>query len=215
MEICKLSFNDLNENARFGEMLRGYLGNKYKENDLLHNHDGNKVLYRYPVVQYKVIDKTPMIIGINEGVESVLKIGVNEDEFTIRDKKIESFQISIEKSNATLGTCGDYITYEFKTPWIALNQKNINEYNKLNNIGKEEFLKKILIGNIISLSKGVGYQVEEKLSCWLDVRERTVATKNVKHIGFTGKFKVNFNIPNYLGIGKMVSKGFGAVSKIS
>ena len=32
---------------------------------------------------------------------------------------------------------------------------------------------------------------------------------------FTGKFQANFQIPEYLGIGKSVSQGYGAVRKIS
>lgn len=30
-------------------------------------------------------------------------------------------------------------------------------------------------------------------------------------IGFTGEFLVNFDIPDLLGLGKSVSRGFGAV----
>jgi len=33
-------------------------------------------------------------------------------------------------------------------------------------------------------------------------------------LGFLGEFEVNFDIPDYLGIGKSVSRGFGTVKKI-
>jgi hypothetical protein len=32
-------------------------------------------------------------------------------------------------------------------------------------------------------------------------------------MGFLGTFSVNFNIPDYLGLGKSVSRGFGPVKK--
>ena len=45
------------ELRKYSEKLRGYIGNKYKEYDILHNHDDNKFIYRYPLVQYKIINK--------------------------------------------------------------------------------------------------------------------------------------------------------------
>ena len=35
----------------------------------------------------------------------------------------------------------------------------------------------------------------------------------ITHVGFVGKFKVNFKIPDYLGLGKSVSRGFGTIKK--
>lgn len=32
--------------------------------------------------------------------------------------------------------------------------------------------------------------------------------------GFTGIFKTNFCLPDYLGIGKSISRGFGAVGRV-
>ncbi len=37
--------------------------------------------------------------------------------------------------------------------------------------------------------------------------------KQIVMIGFLGNFEVNFDIPAGLGLGKMVSKGFGAAGK--
>jgi len=38
-----------------------------------------------------------------------------------------------------------------------------------------------------------------------------VLSKGVPMVGFTGAFSVNFEIPNLLGLGKSVSRGFGTV----
>ena len=38
--------------------------------------------------------------------------------------------------------------------------------------------------------------------------------KGISHIAFSGRFKVNFYIPSYLGIGKSVSKGFGTIKRV-
>ena len=32
-------------------------------------------------------------------------------------------------------------------------------------------------------------------------------------IGFFGTFQVNFNLPDYIGLGKSISRGFGTIKK--
>jgi hypothetical protein len=38
--------------------------------------------------------------------------------------------------------------------------------------------------------------------------------KGTPFIGFLGLFMVNFTIPDYLGLGKSVSRGFGTVKRV-
>lgn len=214
LNVCRLELLNIKMKQRDSEKIRGYLGNKYEELDILHNHKNNKFIYRYPKVQYKIINDKPIIIGIEEGSNVITNIGLNEDELIIGDKSINTFEKKISINNDKYGISNDYIKYRFLSPWIALNQKNINEYISSNEIDKEEILKKILIGNIISMSKGLNYTVEEQVKCWINLEKIQINIKNIKHIGFVGEFKVNFNIPDYFGIGKNVSKGFGTIKKV-
>lgn len=213
IKVCRLEFLNVKMNKRDGEKIRGYLGNKYEELDILHNHKDDKFIYRYPQVQYKIINSTPVIVGIDRGVNVISNIGLNEDELVIGENSINTFEKKIKINREKYGICDDYIKYEFVTPWIALNQKNINNYRNGNNMEKEEILEKILVGNIISMSKGLGYTVEDKVKCWLNLEKTSVTIKGVKHIAFVGEFKVNFYVPDYFGLGKCVSKGFGTVQK--
>lgn len=214
LNVCRLELLNIKLKQRDSEKIRGYLGNKYDELDILHNHKDDKFIYRYPKVQYKVIKDVPIILGINEGASIISNIGINDDELVIEGKTINTFEKKISINNNEYGVTDDYIKYEFLTPWIALNQKNIDVYRKFSDMDKEELLKNILIGNIISMSKGLGYTVDNKVKCWINLEKKEVNIKNIKHIGFVGEFKVNFNIPDYFGIGKNVSKGFGTIKKV-
>ncbi|MEG0307889.1 MAG: CRISPR-associated endonuclease Cas6 [Clostridium sp.] len=214
LEVCKVTFDDIKLTPRHGEKIRGYLGNKYIENNLLHNHEKDKFIYRYPMIQYKVLSKVPVIIGINEGANTVANIGINDDELVLDGVKYDTFQKEITKTTFEFKCEDDYVQYKFLTPWISLSQKNIDSYRTSNKMEQEEILKKILIGNIISMSKGIGYTVDERINCWIDLKEKEVMLKGVKHTAFIGSFKVNFNIPNYFGIGKSVSRGFGTVERV-
>lgn len=214
LEVCKVTFDDIELTSRHGEKIRGYFGNKYIKNNLLHNHEEDKFIYRYPMVQYKVLSKVPIIMGINEGANIVANIGINDDELVLDGIKYDTFQKKIIKYEHEFGCEDDYIEYKFLTPWISLSQKNIEVYKDGNEMDKEEILKRILVGNIISMSKGIGYTVDKRINCWLNLEEKEVMLKGVRHRAFIGNFKVNFNIPSYFGIGKSVSRGFGTIKKV-
>lgn len=79
---------------------------------------------------------------------------------------------------------------------------------------KEEFLNKVLIGNILSFYKGLNFRIEEKLYAKVKVTEKTSAFKNNKMTVFAGGFLSNAILPDYAGLGKAVSRGFGAVKLI-
>ena len=47
--------------------------------------------------------------------------------------------------------------YKFITPWLGLNQVNYQKYSNLTEWkDKKELLNKILVGNLLSMSKGLG-----------------------------------------------------------
>jgi hypothetical protein len=45
------------------------------------------------------------------------------------------------------------------------------------------------------------------------LQPKKVYSKGIPLIGFEGMFQTNFNLPDYFGIGKSVSRGFGTVRK--
>lgn len=215
IEIFKIRYTDINMSEDIVPMVRGYFANKYIEIDNMHNHDGDKYIYRYPDIQYKIIEDNPVIIGINQGANILKNKNIfNEDTIKIGNREITSTQRKIVSKNAQIGISKDIKKYKFITPWVSLNQKNIKKYNKADIIEKNDLLEKIIIGNILSLSKGLNYTVEEEIRVKLELEEIKVNLKGIDMIGFKGYFYVNFEIPNDLGIGKSISRGFGTVKKV-
>ncbi len=106
--------------------------------------------------------------------------------------------------------------YKFLSPWLALNEKNYQKYNKSGTLLKrKELLEKILIGNILSMSKSLGYTVPAPIEVKiLNLKEKQTSLKGTPMLGFLGSFSVNFDIPDYWGIGKSVSRGFGTVRRV-
>lgn len=195
-------------------MLRGFVADKFPEHILLHQHTGEEgYIYTYPKVQYKILDGVPMIIGIEEGGDvlrevypkiKILELG--EATYQIVEKQVVEKEVEFGENSST-------IQYEFLTPWLALNQKNYQHWEALSWKERQTQLKRTLIGNILSMAKGLEYVVTEEIKAELDVKHVQTTLKGVSMVGFLGKFYVNFNIPDYLGIGKSVSRGFGTVIK--
>ena len=80
----------------------------------------------------------------------------------------------------------------------------------------EELLEKILIGNIQSMSKSLGYTVLASIEAKIiELKEVQRKLKGNPMLGFLGTFSVNFEIPDYWGIGKSVSRGFGTGKKLN
>ena len=75
MQQTLLQFPNLKLAQRDGHKLRGYFSHLFgQESDLFHNHhpDG-KVIYRYPRIQYKVVEGEPMLIGLGEGAQLLVE----------------------------------------------------------------------------------------------------------------------------------------------
>jgi len=196
--------------------LRGFFATKFTEYNELHQHDADKFIYRYPVVQYKMIKDVPTVIGINEGADVLKKIYDEYQEIRLGANTYQIVERGIALKDEEFGSSDMIRSYEFATPWLALNQENYKRFYTLK--GKEErdeFVLKILIGNIISMSKSLGYEVPAQIKCDTNLHFQKDRLKDVSVMTFTGKFHVNFQIPDYLGIGKSVSRGFGAVKQLT
>jgi hypothetical protein len=195
--------------------LRGFFATKFNEYAELHQHNADKFIYRYPVVQYKMIGNVPTVIGINEGAGVLKQIYDEYDEIRLGENTYQIVERGIAVRDEEFGLSEKIHSYEFVTPWLALNQENYRKFYTLKGKAeRDEFIRKILIGNIISMSKSLGYDVPGRINCDARVRFRKDRLKDVSVMAFTGGFCANFLIPDYLGIGKSVSRGFGAVKQI-
>ena len=219
IKIAKLIL-ELDQKSKYqdAQKLRGFFADTFSHIDLFHNHtDQGLPIYRYPLIQYRFLNNRPLIIAFNEGIEIIkqfynkfetLKIG--SYEYPIMEKQL----IFEEKELEIVDDC---IQYKFLTPWFALNQENYKLYQTLKTQkDKDKHLEKILISNIISTCKGLGYFADKhiELQLFLQKFDAEIRIKDIQVIAFKGLFKTNILLPDYIGLGKSVSKGYGVILKI-
>ena len=57
------------------DKLRGFFANKFGDYILVHHHlNDKKLFYKSPLIQYKILEGNPFVIGINEGAIILQKI---------------------------------------------------------------------------------------------------------------------------------------------
>ncbi|TSA23654.1 hypothetical protein D4R71_08205 [bacterium] len=211
-----LEFNGIEIRNSDIPKFRRYISRKYPNYDIIHNHlkDGS-FRYSYPLIQFKTIDHKPAIIGINEGIELLKKVFMEIEDIQIGDRRKVINEKSILLKEEEFGAADDFIDYRFLSSWMSLNQENYNKYNRMNRYDQMTFLKHILRENLKTISKGFGYTIPDIDMVKVDGRftGKTVNFKNIEMLCFVGSFITNFHIPEYLGIGKQVARGFGMVGK--
>ena len=193
--------------------VKGVFMRQYPNEDIIPMLDGTyRDRYLYPRVQVKVLNEQIYLIGINEGVDSV--ISLNE-----RLKSLDFGNITFDVEHTDLDSVSNQFTpsdnlvhYKFITPWVALNHMTGGKYKFLTNQEKPSYLNKLLGQNIIFLAKEVGVDLTDDILT--KVKVSSLFPKPVddnKWGAFMGAFKTNFILPNYIGIGNGITRGYGTI----
>lgn len=188
------------------------------ENELFHNHKGQEGYhYRYPLIQYKTLWKHPSLLCLNQGVDEVHKFFENRDwSIELSGKKLDLKVNRLDLNRFNLQVWNKTFNYSLRN-WIGLNQKNHDQYLKIESLEERiRFLEKKLVGNILAFAKGIDWHVDKQINLKItelnDIRPARV--KDQKLIGFNLLFKTNVFLPNFIGLGKRVSHGYGVVKQI-
>ncbi|GGW84440.1 CRISPR-associated endonuclease Cas6 [Salegentibacter mishustinae] len=218
LQVCRIKFPEIKLQTRDAHKLRGYFGNLFKEHSpMLHNHyEDGRFRYKYPSIQYKVINNIPTLIGIEEGAELLPSLFLKIKELDINGQKFRINAKNIALTNEKTGYSSSLQEYQFKTLWMGLNQTNYTKYHKLESeVEKQEMLNAILVGHILSFFRNTGVELNanERLMAKVNVEEKSTQFKENKMIAFSGSFIVNALLPDEIGLGKSVSRGFGTIKR--
>ena len=182
---------------------------------LYHNHeDDNSYRHSYSLIQYKRIHKKAAIFSIGEGVDALGQfLSSPKREMQIGNRKIALEIESLHPRTFLIQVWESEFSYTIRN-WLPLNTDNYKKYIQLEGIGEKiSFLENILIGNILSFAKGLGIEIQKQIICKLiNISEpKIIEVKDVKMMSFDIEFKTNISLPDYLGLGKHASFGFGTV----
>ena len=197
-------------------MFRGAIINAVDNSDVLfHNHtDGDGFRYAYPLIQYKRINRKAAITCIGEGTEAIGKFFSSCNFDVVLGNRNMTLEVESVRAHKTLVQVWDSVfTYHLRK-WLPLNQENYQKYEELDSIVERyAFLERLLTGNILSFAKSMSIFFDQRVECRITSAEtpRLISYKGVKMMAFDLDFKTNVSLPDYIGLGKGVSLGFGMV----
>lgn len=189
-----------------------------RQSSLFHNHAAEEgYVYRYPLIQYKVTYRKASLVCLGPGTDDIhyllqnrqldLRIGERQELFEIEDIQLRYHQVQLWQAR---------FHYALKD-WMALNQENYKKYLQLESeVERLQFLENLLKANLLSFAGGLDWFVEEPVQARITQLKgsRWLPFKGRKVLCFTLNFSTNMSLPDYVGLGKGVSVGFGGVKLI-
>ena len=169
--------------------------------------------YSYPRVQVKILNEQIYIIGIKEGVEPVLSIPKKIKELDFGNITFAINDFEEETLNQQFALSGSLVKYSFLTSWAALNHVTGNKYRSTPFKKKKSYLNKLLGTNLIFLAKEMGVPIKKGIYTKVEIPNlHPKSIDDNKWKSFKGDFKTNIILPNYIGLGNGITRGYGTIS---
>lgn len=188
-------------------------------NVLFHNHLNNGTLrYKYPLIQYKRIGGKATIVCVGDGTDAIGEFFSRCNyEICIGSKVTKLTVESVRPENLLVQRWNDMFTYSIRK-YLPLNQANYERYTKAESLVEQySLIEHCLVGNILSFAKSMDIRFEDQIIARIiEMTEapRLYKYKGVDMMGFDLKFTSNVSLPDFIGLGRGVSVGFGMLTNI-
>lgn len=194
------------------------------QHDLYHNHDNSGGMdageyhHRYPLIQYKQHRGHPMLLCLDDGVEALhhffeqpsFSLDMGPMSRPLRVARLDMHHHDFESRD------NEPRRYHLRD-WLALNEDNYAAFQQATGlVAQVALLEKILQNQLVALCYAFNHTPPAALDTRIqDLRDRRwVDYKAVKIMCFSLEFTARLHLPNYLGIGKGASTGWGVVRKL-
>lgn len=171
--------------------------------------------YLYPRVQVKILNEQILVVGMKEGADPVKSLANELTALNFGNITFDIVDSDIEETNDQFIHIDKLLRYKFVSPWVALGNTTQNRYKFLKNKDRINFLNKLLGQNLVFLGREMGIDLDEKV--YTKIRLSSLLPKPVDEDSwgaFTGEFQTNFVLPDYIGIGNGITRGYGAIHSL-
>jgi len=195
--------------------LRGYYGAAYGHNPKMSEFFKASRAYRYPRLQYKVVDGQGLILGFAEAA-AVLSALPYPELLHLGHQDLAVAEAWSQSWEGRWGLAPQERAYGWLSPWLILDETGLAKYFRLRSAHSQiYFLESLLISNLLAISKELGYhppaQIEARI---IKLRSVTLDIQGRPTLGFDGVFTANLEIPDYFGLGRAASRGYGTVRSL-
>ncbi|MBN8679682.1 MAG: hypothetical protein J0M29_15745 [Chitinophagales bacterium] len=219
LPLTTITFPEILLPQRAAAQLRGYFGQVFREHSpLLHNHyEDGRTRYAYPLVQYKVVQGMPMLLGLMDGAKLLAELFFQMKSLNIAGREYPVMERDIAFKNTPVGWQEELTDYRFSTLWMPLNQQNYAEYQQKGPEERRAMLGRILRGNLLSFFKGIDLFLPPDHRILVTMRpqeEKRTGFKDNLMTAISGEFTSNVQLPDWIGLGKSVARGYGVIEHL-
>ena len=193
--------------------VKGVLMRQFPEEQIVPMLDGSyREKFLYPRVQVKILNEQIYIVGICEGVDPIKSLVSQIDFLDFGNITFQVLDSEIDEQSDRFQPMSKLIRYRFVTPWVALNQTTGYRYRFLNNVDRMNFLNRLLGQNIVFMAREMNMELEENIFTKVTLSSLFPQPVDENNWGaFNGEFRTNFLLPNYLGVGNGITRGYGTL----
>ncbi|GHV34252.1 hypothetical protein FACS1894178_1380 [Bacteroidia bacterium] len=174
-------------------------------------------LYSYPFIQFKKIKNKAALFAVAKGTENILNFLTASDfECFFRESNEKIVIESVKEERYNIRTGEHFYSYSLRH-YLPFNIDAKERYDQIiHQANKKLYMEKQLLVNIKNFAKSIDAELDDKITVTIDSITDTGVKfyKRMPYDSFDIFFKANISIPNYTGLGKIVSHGFGSVVRI-
>lgn len=171
--------------------------------------------YLYPRIQVKIIDEEILLVGLNQGVDPILKIQEQIKDLNFGDITFDVLEKNVSENSEAFLFSSSLYKYKFVSNWVALNSNTSKQFDSKNEEEKLKYLNNIFAKNIVFITHDIGFELPKNIYSQITVS--SLKPTNLDQNGwraFNGEFYTNLVMPDYIGIGNGITRGYGTISSI-
>ena len=210
----RLSWVENNPGPPAPHLLRGALGNLFRENPLFHQHDEVGVIYRYPLVQYRWDHRGAMLLGLGAGAQAMVRVDWPGLELRLGERRLHVREAVCEFARHPVALIDHLLRYRFVAPWLPLNQDLYQRYRDLSPQDQVRERDRLAVAGLLLALRGFGIEIQGRLFAAFEMcSSHTCDYKGIPLLGFQGRLLTNLDLPNGLALGRAVSHGYGWIER--
>lgn len=195
-------------------LLRGALGNLFRNDPLFHQHGETGVVYRYPLVQFRWDRQSAVILGLGAGVQSLIRTDWPGMELRIGTRCLHVLDAVCNFHQHSISLTDHLIRYRFVAPWLPLNQDLIRRYRDLAPADQIRERDRLAVAGLLLALRGFGVEIQGRLFAAFEMRScHPCPYKGVQLLGFHGRLLTNLDLPDGFALGRAVSHGHGWIER--
>jgi hypothetical protein len=212
--IVRLSWVEDDPGPPAPHLLRGALGEHFRDNPLFHQHTDSGTVYRYPHVQYRWDHRGPLILGLGDGAQALVRSEWPGMELRIGRRILHVRDAVCDFHRHSITLADHLVRYQFAAPWLPLNQENYERYRRLPPGDQACERDRLAVGGLLLALRGFGVEIQGRLFAGFEMRTcHPCMYKGVQLTGFRGRILTNLDLPDGLALGRAVSHGYGWIER--